>query len=126
MLGGMMNGQTLAPTIIEHAAPNLAICATEAFAPLIILFPFSTLEEAIHTVNASSYGLQAGIFSNSLANIRTAFDQLEVGGVIVNNASSYRADRMPYGGTKLSGNAREGVQYAIEEYTERKILVLKI
>lgn len=126
LTGGVFQQQTLLPTIIENAPPELELCTQEAFAPLIILFPFTTLEEAIAGVNHSVYGLQAGLFSNSLANIRSAFDELEVGGLMVNNASSFRADRMPYGGTKQSGNAREGVRYAIEEYTERKVLTIKL
>ena len=95
-----------------------------SFAPVVLLERFSDFNEALTAVNASRYGLQCGLFSNDLAHVRRAFDELEVGGVIVNDVPTYRIDNMPYGGVKESGLGREGVRWAVEEMTELRLLVL--
>ena len=97
----------------------------EVFAPVVTLAPYDTFEEALARVNDSKYGLQAGLFTNDLGRIQRAFDTLEVGGIIVNDVPTWRADRMPYGGVKESGVGREGPLYAMEEFTEPRLLVLR-
>jgi glyceraldehyde-3-phosphate dehydrogenase (NADP+) len=113
-----------APTILADVPRAARICSEEAFAPVVLLERFSDFNEALTAVNASRYGLQCGLFSNDLAHVRRAFDELEVGGVIVNDVPTYRIDNMPYGGVKESGLGREGVRWAVEEMTELRLLVL--
>jgi acyl-CoA reductase-like NAD-dependent aldehyde dehydrogenase len=104
--------------------PSLPVCSQEVFAPVVVVDRFADFRDAVRRVNFSDFGLQAAVFSNDLANVVFAYDNLEVGGVIVNEASTYRMDHMPYGGVKDSGFGREGVRYAIEEMTEMKLLSL--
>ena len=113
-----------APTILADVPRTARICSEEAFAPVVLLERFSDFNEALTAVNASRYGLQCGLFSNDLAHVRRAFDELEVGGIIVNDVPTYRIDNMPYGGVKESGLGREGVRWAVEEMTELRLLVL--
>lgn len=112
------------PTILANVPRDARICSEEAFAPVVIIERYSDFSAAIAAVNESRYGLQCGLFSNDLAHVRVAFDQLEVGGVIVNDVPTYRIDHMPYGGVKESGLGREGVRWSIDEMTEIKLLVL--
>ena len=113
-----------APTILANVPRSARICSDEAFAPVVILERYSDFAMVIASVNESRFGLQCGLFSNDLAHVRTAFDQLEVGGVIVNDVPTYRIDNMPYGGVKESGLGREGIRWSIEEMTELRLLVL--
>jgi acyl-CoA reductase-like NAD-dependent aldehyde dehydrogenase len=113
-----------APTILTNVPRTARICSEEAFAPVVILERYSDFAKVIASVNESRFGLQCGLFSNDLAHVRAAFDQLEVGGVIVNDVPTYRIDNMPYGGVKESGLGREGVRWSIEEMTELRLLVL--
>ena len=124
LLGGKANGTFFAPTILADTPVEARVCSQEAFAPLVVLFRFSDFDDAVRRVNASQYGLQVGVFTNDLANAFTAFDELEVGGVILNDIPSYRIDHMPYGGVKDSGLGREGLRYAVEDMTEIRILVV--
>ena len=124
LTGGKRNGAVLEPTVIENAPDHVNVKCAEVFAPVITIEKFSGFEEAVDKVNNSRYGLQAGIFTNSMSDIMYAYNTLHTGGVIINEASAYRMDAMPYGGVKDSGNTREGVRYAIKEMTEEKILVL--
>jgi len=124
LLGGKANGTFFAPTILADTPVEARVCSQEAFAPLVVLFRFSDFDDAVRRVNASQYGLQVGVFTNDLANAFTAFDELEVGGVILNDIPTYRIDHMPYGGVKDSGLGREGLRYAIEDMTEIRILVV--
>jgi acyl-CoA reductase-like NAD-dependent aldehyde dehydrogenase len=123
LCGGVANGRFFPPTIVENAAPTSFICSREAFAPLVTLHRVSSFGEAIHRVNASEYGLQAGVFTNNLEHAMTAFEEIEAGGVIVNDVPTYRIDHMPYGGVKSSGLGREGIRYAIEDMTEPRLMV---
>jgi glyceraldehyde-3-phosphate dehydrogenase (NADP+) len=116
-------GNLISPLILDHVPEGCSLAGNEAFAPVAIISSFSGREEIIDRVNASRYGLQCGVFSDSQAFIRSAFEKLEVGGVTVNLAPTFRADNMPYGGVKDSGFGREGLKYAMEEMTERKLLV---
>lgn len=122
--GRKLSASLYAPTVIENIPAYAQICREEAFAPLVGLYRFSTLDEAIQAVNTSRYGLQAGLFTAELAGAIAAFDRLEVGGVIINDVPTYRMDSMPYGGTKDSGTGREGPRFAMEEMTELKLLVI--
>jgi acyl-CoA reductase-like NAD-dependent aldehyde dehydrogenase len=124
LTGGTRQGAVLQPTILAGVKSTSRVSCQEVFAPVVTVDRFSSLDEAIASVNLSDYGLQAGIFTDSTSDIFRAFRDLEVGGVVVNDASSYRADHMPYGGVKDSGNGREGIKYAMEEMTEMKLLAL--
>jgi glyceraldehyde-3-phosphate dehydrogenase (NADP+) len=124
LVGGTADGRFFPPTVLVDADRRSQVCSEEAFAPLVVVFPFSDIESALAEVNASRYGLQAGIFTNDLQHAWRAFEALDVGGVIVNDVPTYRADHMPYGGVKASGLGREGVRWAIEHMTELRIMVL--
>jgi acyl-CoA reductase-like NAD-dependent aldehyde dehydrogenase len=113
-----------APTILTDTKNDMKVCAQEAFAPVVIIEGYSNFEDAVKQVNSSEFGLQAGVFTNKLSEVNYAYENLEVGGVIINNVSSFRADHMPYGGIKDSGLGREGVRYAIDDMTELKTLVV--
>ena len=122
--GGTASGAYFAPTILENVPVEAQVCSNEAFAPLVVVFGFSDFDDAIRQVNDSSFGLQTGVFTNDLANAWAAFNELEVGGVIVNDIPTYRIDHMPYGGVKDSGLGREGLRWSIEDMTELRIMVL--
>ena len=124
LLGGTAEGTFFAPTILVDTPLEAKVCCQEAFAPLVVLSGFSDFADAVRQVNASSFGLQAGVFTNDLGNAFAAFNELEVGGIILNDIPTYRIDNMPYGGVKDSGLGREGLRYAIEDMTEIRILVV--
>jgi glyceraldehyde-3-phosphate dehydrogenase (NADP+) len=124
LLGGHADGTFFPPTVLTDVPLTAQVCSNEAFAPLVVAFPFRELDEAIARVNDSMFGLQTGIFTNDLAGAFRAFGELEVGGVIVNDVPTYRIDHMPYGGVKDSGLGREGLRWAIEDMTEVRIMVL--
>lgn len=123
LLGGSRNGKLLEPTVLTNTHRGMKINGEEAFGPVVIIESFQTIDEAIHQVNDSKFGLQAAIFSNDQQEIDLAFRELEVGGVIVNDVPTFRVDHMPYGGVKNSGLGREGVKYAIHDMLEPRILV---
>jgi glyceraldehyde-3-phosphate dehydrogenase (NADP+) len=124
LLGGHADGTFFPPTVLTDVPLTAQVCSNEAFAPLVVAFPFRELDEAIARVNDSMFGLQTGVFTNDLAGAFRAFGELEVGGVIVNDVPTYRIDHMPYGGVKDSGLGREGLRWAIEDMTEIRIMVL--
>jgi len=125
LTGGRKLGPSLyAPTVLANVPAQARVCCDEVFAPLVGLYRFSTLDEAIAAVNTSRYGLQAGIFTRDLPHALEAFRRLDVGGVVVNDVPSYRVDSMPYGGVKDSGTGREGPRYAMEAMTELKLLII--
>jgi glyceraldehyde-3-phosphate dehydrogenase (NADP+) len=125
LTGGKRLGPALyAPTVLASVAVSAMVCTQEVFAPLVGLYAFDDFNDALARVNASSYGLQAGVFTNDLLRALVAHEALEVGGVIVNDVSAWRIDHMPYGGVKESGIGREGPRYAIEEMTEPKLIVI--
>jgi len=124
LLGGKADGNFFPPTILTDVPPQAQVCSNEAFAPLAVAFRFKDFGDAIKQVNDSMFGLQTGVFTNDLANSWRAFNELEVGGVIVNDVPTYRIDHMPYGGVKDSGLGREGLRWAIEDMTEVRIMVL--
>jgi acyl-CoA reductase-like NAD-dependent aldehyde dehydrogenase len=124
LLGGRADGTFFPPTILTDVPLSAQVCSSEAFAPLVVAFPFHDLDDAIARVNDSSFGLQSGVFTNDLAGAWKAFAELEVGGVMINDVPTYRIDHMPYGGVKDSGLGREGLRYAMEDMTEIRIMVL--
>ncbi|MEW6510672.1 MAG: aldehyde dehydrogenase family protein [Bacteroidota bacterium] len=124
LCGGGRNGAVLEPTILSGVDPAQKVSCQEVFAPVVTLDRYTDFQEAVERINASAFGLQAGIFTSNAADIFYAYRELEVGGVIVNDSSSYRMDNMPYGGVKESGLGREGVRSAIEEMMELKLLAL--
>jgi acyl-CoA reductase-like NAD-dependent aldehyde dehydrogenase len=125
LCGGHRDGAVLAATLLENVPASLPICAQEAFGPVAVLIPYSTFDEALALANASAFGLQAGIFTRDLYKVQQAWDELEVGGVVVGDVPSFRADNQPYGGVKDSGLGREGVRFAIEDMTEIRSLVVR-
>ncbi|MEK7353434.1 MAG: aldehyde dehydrogenase family protein, partial [Chloroflexota bacterium] len=123
--GHILKGSFFEPTILDNVNPKSKVCTEEVFAPLVVLAPFTEFGQAVDMVNDSAYGLQAGVFSNNLEHVLYAFQELQVGGVMVNEIPSFRVDHMPYGGIKDSGLGREGIRYAIEEMTEPKLLLIR-
>ena len=124
LLGGRAEGSFFPPTVLVDTPATAQVCSNEAFAPLVVAFPFDDFDDAIKQVNDSFYGLQTGVFTNDLAHGWQAFNELEVGGVIINDIPTYRIDHMPYGGVKDSGLGREGLRWAIEDMTELRLMVI--
>jgi acyl-CoA reductase-like NAD-dependent aldehyde dehydrogenase len=125
LAGGELDGELVRPTVIANAAPELKVSCEEVFGPVCTVTAYDTLDEAIELANGTRYGLQAGIFTNDIRTALAAAERLEFGGVTVNEAPTFRADQMPYGGVKDSGNTREGPRYAVRELTEERLVVLQ-
>jgi acyl-CoA reductase-like NAD-dependent aldehyde dehydrogenase len=126
LTGGSLDGDLLAPTVIGNAAQDAKVSTEEAFGPVCAVWPYDTLDEAVARANGTRYGLQAGVFTRDLKSALQAARALEFGGVTVNEAPTFRADQMPYGGVKDSGNTREGPAYAIREMTEERLVVVQL
>ena len=124
LCGARREGRSYLPTVLEDVPPGAKVRDEEVFGPVLVLEPFEDLDQAFAAVNASRFGLQAGVFTSSLTTAFRAHRELEVGGVVVNDVPTYRADQMPYGGMKDSGQGREGVRSAMVDLTEEKVLVL--
>jgi len=122
LTGGERDGNLWQPTILANLREGMRVSCEEAFAPLVGLYEYEDVGVAIDAAGMSEFGLQAGIFTNDIDVVETAFDRIEVGGLMVNDVSTFRIDHMPYGGVKSSGSGREGLRYAIEEMTEMKLL----
>ncbi len=122
--GGRRTGAVLTPTVVLDTSSDMKVNCEEVFGPVTTIRRYRDFDEVLATVNASPYGLQAGLFTNDVRRILRAFERIEVGGLIINDVSGFRVDHMPYGGVKQSGSGREGVHYAIEEMTEIRLLVL--
>ncbi|MFQ5906756.1 MAG: aldehyde dehydrogenase family protein [bacterium] len=120
--GGERTGTMLQPTILKNVPRGCRVWFKEAFAPVVAVNPFKTLEQAIEVANDSEYGLQAGIFTKDIGSALEAARRIEVGGVMINEIPTYRADLMPYGGVKGSGLGREGPRYAVKEMTELRVV----
>lgn len=121
--GGRVAGGIYLPTILTNTAPAMKVCAQEVFGPVVIVEPYTHFNEAIDAINNTSFGLQAGVFTNRIDEENIAFNELQVGGVVINDVPTFRVDHMPYGGVKDSGLGREGVKYALYDMMEPKILV---
>jgi acyl-CoA reductase-like NAD-dependent aldehyde dehydrogenase len=126
LTGGQGEGNLMPPTVLTNVTRDMKVWREEIFGPVATLTPFEGFDEALELANDSVYGLQAGVFTNTLAHAWRAFEALEVGGVVINDAPIFRLDHMPYGGVKASGLGREGVRYAVEELTEIRLLALKV
>jgi glyceraldehyde-3-phosphate dehydrogenase (NADP+) len=122
LTGGKRDGNLWEPTILASIREDMRLSCQEIFGPLVGLYRYDSIMEAIRAVDAGDFGLQAGLFTNDWNVIQAAFDRIEVGGLMVNDVSAFRVDHMPYGGMKMSGMGREGLRYAIEEMTEMKLL----
>ncbi|MEU5403057.1 aldehyde dehydrogenase family protein [Streptomyces sp. NPDC005963] len=124
LAGGKRDGATYAPTVLADVPPHTTIACEEVFGPVLTVSKVEGEAEAFAAVNDSPYGLQAGVFTHDVQTAFRAHRALEVGGVIIGDVPSYRADQMPYGGAKQSGVGREGVAYAMDDYTYERVLVL--
>ncbi|XVV09025.1 aldehyde dehydrogenase family protein [Actinoplanes sp. CA-131856] len=124
LTGGTRSGNQITPTVLTDVPPDAKVWAEEVFGPVLVLSSVASDEEGLKAINASAYGLQAGVFTRRLDLAFTAHRRLEVGGVIIGDVPSFRADQMPYGGVKGSGAGREGVASAMEDYTEPRVMVL--
>ncbi|MCP3026834.1 aldehyde dehydrogenase family protein [Halobacillus sp. A5] len=124
--GGTRDGALVHPTVITEVNPGMKVVCEEVFAPVVTLIPFSDIKACIKEVNASPYGLQGGIFTRNLDTAFYAARNVEVGGFMINDASQYRVDLMPYGGVKDSGWGKEGPKYSIEEMTEERLIVMNL
>ena len=124
LTGGTAEGTTVAPTLLADVPAEVRLASNEVFGPVLTLATFDTMEEAFDMVNSSRYGLQAGVFTTDLQTAFAAHQRLEVGGVIIGDVPTFRADQMPYGGWKASGQGREGVASAMADLTDDRLLVL--
>ncbi len=123
LYGGKRKGAFFEPTIITNTKREMKVCALEVFGPVVTVEKFSDFSQAIGMINDSEYGLQAGVFTNSIMEMNQSFNEIEAGGVIINDVPTFRVDHMPYGGIKNSGFGREGVKYTIQEMMEPRLLV---
>jgi acyl-CoA reductase-like NAD-dependent aldehyde dehydrogenase len=126
LYGGQQEGTLLYPTVLTQVNSQMKVSCLEIFAPVVSLMQYETWDEAIAIINDSDYGLQAGLFTNDIQLIMSAWDNIEVGGLQVNEVSTFRVDHMPYGGVKGSGFGREGVKYTLQEMTEPRLMVINL
>jgi acyl-CoA reductase-like NAD-dependent aldehyde dehydrogenase len=124
--GTIEDGRVIHPTVLGNVNLGMKVCRDEVFGPVVTVETYDTLDDAIQLANGTRYGLQAGIFTASLPAALRAAQQLRFGGVTVNEAPTFRADQMPYGGIKDSGNTREGPAYTVRELTEQRVVVIDV
>jgi acyl-CoA reductase-like NAD-dependent aldehyde dehydrogenase len=125
LTGGEVADGLLRPTVLADVTPDMKVSCLEVFGPLCTVTPYDAVEDAFALANGTEYGLQAGIFTGSLRTALAAAQSLEFGGITVNEAPTFRADQMPYGGVKASGNTKEGPYYAVREMTEERLVVIQ-
>lgn len=125
LCGGERDGAMLQATILENVPDDANVNAEEAFGPVSIISSFSDFDVALEDVNNSQFGLQAGIFTRDLYKAHKAWNELDVGGVVIGDVPSWRVDNMPYGGVKESGLGREGIKFAMEDMTELRLMVIR-
>ena len=123
LTGGKRDKNFMPPTVLTGTNENMKVCSNEVFGPVVVLEPVATFSEAVSRVNTGQYGLQAGVFTDSISEMNEAFNKLQVGGVIINDVPNFRVDHMPYGGVKDSGSGREGVKYTILDMMEPRLLI---
>lgn len=124
LTGGKRDGLYMEPTVLTNVPKGQKVLEEEVFGPVVVIEPYDAFDEAIAAVNDSSFGLQAGVFTQNFAEVQQAFHDLEVGGVLVNEMPTFRVDHIPYGGVKESGLGREGLRYAMEDMLEKRILIV--
>jgi acyl-CoA reductase-like NAD-dependent aldehyde dehydrogenase len=124
--GGRREGRLVWPTVLTDTRPDMKVMCREAFAPLVSIVVYDEYEEALRMLGDSPYGLQAGIYTQDLRKAFRAVARLDVGGILVNDASIFRVDHMPYGGNRMSGIGREGVRFAVEEMTNIKFVCFNL
>jgi acyl-CoA reductase-like NAD-dependent aldehyde dehydrogenase len=125
LLTGGVEGELIKPTVLGNVPDDQKVSCEEVFGPVVVLNPIDSVDEGIERANGTKYGLQAGIFTASLASALDAAERLEFGGVTVNEAPTFRSDQMPYGGVKASGNTKEGPAWAVREMTEERLVVIQ-
>ena len=125
LCGGGRKDAMLDATLLEDVPADQDVLCKEAFGPVAVLLKFASFAQALDEVNNSAFGLQAGIFTRDLYKAHRAWDELEVGAVVIGDVPSYRVDNMPYGGVKDSGLGREGIRFAIEDMTEIRLMVVR-
>jgi acyl-CoA reductase-like NAD-dependent aldehyde dehydrogenase len=125
LCGGGRKGRMVEPAVLEGVPQDADASCEEIFGPVTLLYPFIDFDQALAAVNDSHYGLQAGVFTRDIGKIQKAWDELDVGGVMINEVPSWRADQMPYGGSKDGGLGREGIRWAIESMTDVRLLVIR-
>ena len=126
LYGDARDGAMFPPTVLTETAPDMRVNCEEVFAPVVTVSPYDKWDDAVATINDSPYGLQAGVFSNDVKRIMDAWQRIDVGGLHINSASTFRVDHMPYGGIKASGSGREGIKYAIEDMSELRLMTLNL
>ena len=124
LTGGEADGAVIRPTVLADVSPEMKVSCQEVFGPVCTVSPYDSLDEAFELANGTEYGLQAGIFTSNIRTALGAASKLEFGGVTINEAPTFRADQMPYGGTKASGNTKEGPHYTVREMTEERLVVI--
>ena len=124
--GGNRHGAAFEPTLMTGVQANMKVVCEEIFGPVVNVIAVDKLDEAFDAINASPYGLQAGIFTKSNDVTFQAIRRMRVGGIIINGTSTWRTDQLAYGGVRSSGNGREGPRYAIEEMTEQRLIVFNL
>jgi len=123
LTGGKRKNSFMAPTVLTNTKEDMQVCSAEIFGPVAVIEPVDSFAEGIKRINSGRFGLQAGVFTDSISEMNQAFNHLQVGGVIINDIPTFRVDHMPYGGIKDSGSGREGVKYAIMDMMEPRLLV---
>ena len=123
LTGGKRINSMMQPTVLTGSNENMQVCAGEVFGPVVVIEPVNSMNEGIKRINSGRFGLQAGVFTDSISEMNMAFNNLKVGGVIINDVPTFRVDHMPYGGIKDSGSGREGVKYAIIDMMEPRLLI---
>ncbi len=123
--GGEADGSVVLPTVLTEVREDMRVCRDEVFGPVTVVEPFDRFEDAIAACNRSRFGLQAGAFTRDIGRAMKAYEELDYGGVMINDVPTFRVDNIPYGGSKDSGFGREGVRFAMEEMTEPKVLVMR-
>jgi acyl-CoA reductase-like NAD-dependent aldehyde dehydrogenase len=123
--GGRAEHGVLRPTLLDAVTPDMEVCRNEVFGPVVGIAAYETFDEAVELANDTRYGLQAGVFTRDVGTALAAAQRLDFGGVLINEVPTWRADQQPYGGVRDSGNTREGPAYAVEEMTERRMVVLQ-
>lgn len=126
VLGGDCQGTMFQPTVLVDVTPEMGVNREEIFAPVITISAYDDFDEAIRLANDTDFGLQSGVFTQNVNRILRAFEEIQVGGLQINDVSTFRVDQMPYGGVKGSGIGREGPRHAIEEMTEKKLMVVNL